>query len=172
VWAEAFDTQGHLLARSSNLERQQLPLPAPASTLVDAAPGLATEAVPHGALLVYSLPACDDDGQIVGLVVVAASLHEVQATTQAMVALLVAGGLGAVLLAILGSGVLVQRGLCPLEEMATVAEGITARRLDQRMALRALPRDGGAAGRHLHRHAGPPARRLRDAAPLRGRRLP
>jgi putative transposase len=38
-----------------------------------------------------SLPARDDEGQIVGLVVVAASLHEVQATTQAMLALLVAG---------------------------------------------------------------------------------
>jgi hypothetical protein len=55
--------------------------------------------------------------------------------TQAMLALLVAGGLGVVLLAVLG-GVLVQRGLRPLEELATVAEGITARRLDQRMALR------------------------------------
>ena len=103
-----------------------MPLPAPASTLVDAAPRLATEAVPHGALLVYSLPARDGDGQMVGLVVVTASLHEVQATTQAMLALLVAGGLGVVFLAILGSGVLVQRGLRPLEEMASVAEGITA----------------------------------------------
>ena len=53
-----------------------------------------------------------------------------------MLALLVAGGLGVVLLAMVGSGVLVQRGLRPLEELATVAEGITARRLDQRMALR------------------------------------
>jgi hypothetical protein len=43
----------------------------------------------------------------------------------------------------LGSGVLVQRGLRPLEELATVAEGITARRLDQRMALRAPPREVG-----------------------------
>jgi signal transduction histidine kinase len=48
-----------------------------------------------------------------------------------------------VLLAIPGSGVLVQRGLRPLEEMASVAEGITARRLDQRLALRAPPREVG-----------------------------
>src|SRR5437868_9783042 len=90
VWAEVFDTQGHLLASSSNLERRHVPLPAPASTLVDAAPRLATQAVPHGALLVYSLPALDDDGQIVGLVVVAASLDEIRATTRVLLGLLVA----------------------------------------------------------------------------------
>src|SRR5205085_7134210 len=150
VLAEVFDTQGHMLATSSNLQRWHLPLPAPAGALVHAAPRLATEAVPGGALRVYSLPVSDDgqdddedDGQTVGLVVVAASLHEVQATTRVLLGLLVAGGLGAVLLAVLGSSVLVQRGLRPLEEMAGVAEGITARRLDQRMALRAPPREVG-----------------------------
>jgi heavy metal sensor kinase len=142
VLAEVFDPWGHLLAGSSNLNSRQLLLPAPAWALVYAAPRLSTQAVPGGALRVYSLPAIHE-GQVVGLVVVAASLHEVQATTQAMLALLVAGSLGVVLLAILGSSVLVRRGLRPLEEMATVAEGITARRLDQRMALRAPPREIG-----------------------------
>src|ERR671938_514204 len=114
VLAEVFDTQGHMLATSSNLEQWHLPLPAPAWALVHAAPRLATEAVPGGALRVYSLPVSDDgqdDGQTVGLVVVAASLEEIRATTRVLLGLLVAGGLGAVLLAVLGSGVLVQRGL-------------------------------------------------------------
>jgi hypothetical protein len=35
-WADVFDTQGHILASSSNLESRQLPLPAPASTLYEA----------------------------------------------------------------------------------------------------------------------------------------
>src|SRR5919199_1077302 len=142
VLAEVFDPWGHLLASSSNLGPRQVPLPAPAWALVYAAPRLSTQAVPGGALRVYSLPAIHE-GQVVGLVVVAASLHEVLATTQAMLALLVAGGLGVVLLAVLGGGVLVRRGLRPLEEMAGVAEGITARRLDQRVALRAPPREVG-----------------------------
>ena len=93
-------------------------------------------------LLVYSLPVSDNE-QTVGLVVVAASLDEIRATTRVLLGLLVAGGLGVVLLAVLGGGVLVRRGLRPLEEMASVAEGITARRLDQRMALRAPPREVG-----------------------------
>jgi heavy metal sensor kinase len=46
-----------------------------------------------------------------------------------------------VFLAVLGGGVLVRRGLRSLEEMATMAEGITAHRLDQRLALRAPPRE-------------------------------
>jgi heavy metal sensor kinase len=117
-----------------------LPLPAPAATLVHAAPRLATEAVPSGALSVYSLPV-REEGHLVGLVVVAASLYEVLATTRLLLSLLVAGGLGVVLLAVLGGGMLVRRGLRPLEEMASVAEGITARRLDQRLALRAPPRE-------------------------------
>jgi len=142
ILAEVFDPQGHFLAGSSNLGPWHVPLPAPAWALVDAAPRLSTQAVPTGALRVYSLPAIHG-GQVVGLVVVAASLHAVLATTQAMLALLVAGGLGVVLLAVLGGGVLVRRGLRPLEEMASVAEGITARRLDQRMALRAPPREVG-----------------------------
>src|ERR671939_428008 len=142
VLAEVFDSWGHLLASSSNLGPRQVPLPAPAWALVYAAPRLSTQAVPGGALRVYSLPAIHE-GQVVGLVVVAASLHEVLATTQAMLALLVVGGLGVVLLAVLGGGVLVRRGLRPLEEMASVAEGITARRLDQRMALRDPPREVG-----------------------------
>jgi two-component system OmpR family sensor kinase len=150
VLAEVFDTQGHMLATSSNLAQWHLPLPAPAWALVHAAPRLATETVPGGALRVYSLPVSndghedgEDDGPTVGLVVVAASLDEIRATTRVLLGLLVAGGLGAVLLAVLGSSMLVQRGLRPLEEMAGVAEGITARRLDQRVALRAPPREVG-----------------------------
>jgi two-component system, OmpR family, sensor kinase len=144
VWAEVFDTRGHLLTSSSNLGSRRLPLPAPAATLVHAAPRLSTEAVPGwaGALRVYSLPA-RQGGHLVGVVVVAASLHEVLATMRVLLGPLVAGGLGILLLAVLGGGVLVRRGLRPLEEMASVAEGITARRLDRRLALRAPPREVG-----------------------------
>src|SRR5207244_3123249 len=105
-------------------------------------PRLSTQAVPGGVLHVHSLPV-RDDGQIVGLVVVAASLHEVMATTRVLLGLLVAGGAGVLILAILGSRVLVRRGLGPLDEMATVAERITARRLDQRLVLREPPRELG-----------------------------
>jgi hypothetical protein len=62
--------------------------------------------VPGGTLRVYSLPVNDeeqDDEQTVGLVVVAASLDEIRATTRVLLGLLVAGGLGLLLLAILGS---------------------------------------------------------------------
>jgi signal transduction histidine kinase len=142
VWAEVFDTRGHLLTSSSNLGPRHVPLPAPAVTLVHAAPRLFTEAVPGGVLHVYSLPA-RHEGHIAGVVVVAASLDKVLATTRILLGLFVAGGLGLLLLAVLGSGVLVRRGLRPLEEMASVAEGITARRLDQRLALRASPREVG-----------------------------
>src|SRR5438067_8859993 len=86
VLAEVFDTRGHVLASSSNLEARHLPLPAPAGALVHAAPRLSPQAVPGGALHVFSLPV-RDDGQLVGLVVVAASLHEVMATTRALLSL-------------------------------------------------------------------------------------
>src|ERR687883_161540 len=48
VWAEVLDTQGHILTRSSNLGSRHLPLPASASTLVRAAPHLATLPAPAG----------------------------------------------------------------------------------------------------------------------------
>src|ERR671937_2285416 len=80
VWAEVFDTRGHILTRSSNLGPQHVPLPAPVATLVHAPPHLSTQAAPGGALHVYSWPALDDDGKIGGLVVVAAPLDKVQAT--------------------------------------------------------------------------------------------
>jgi heavy metal sensor kinase len=98
--------------------------------------------MPGGALSVYSLPV-RHEGHLVGVVVVASSLKEILATMRVLLGLLVAGGLGMVLLAGLGGGVLVRRGLRPLEEMASVAESITARRLDQRLALRAPPREVG-----------------------------
>jgi hypothetical protein len=50
-----------------------LPLPAPAWLLVYAAPRLSTQAVPGGALRVYSLPA-SHEGHIMGVVVVVPSL--------------------------------------------------------------------------------------------------
>jgi heavy metal sensor kinase len=144
VWAEVFDTQGHILTRSSGLGPRHVPLLTPAWALVHAAPRLATQAGAGGLLHVYSLPVInDEDGKTEGLVVVAAPLDKVRATTRLLLGLLVAGGLGLLLLAVLGSGVLVRRGLRPLEEMAGVAEGITARHLDQRMALRAPPREVG-----------------------------
>lgn len=142
IFVETFDTRGHLLARSSNLGRLRLPDETRASALVRAAPRLITRSVPGGSLLVYSRPAVRG-GQTVGLVLVAASLHEVTSTTQTLLILLLAGGLGLVLLAALGSGMLVRRGLRPLDEMAAVAEGITARRLDQRLTLRDPPAEVG-----------------------------
>ena len=97
VWAEVLDTHGHILTRSSNLGSRQLPLPAPASRLVRTAPHLATlpapaarlvtappllsiQAVPGGALHVYSLPA-RHKGHTAGVVVVAALFHKALATT-------------------------------------------------------------------------------------------
>jgi len=142
VFVETLDARGQVLARSANLGPRRLPLPAPAAALLEG-PRLSTQAVPGGALHVYSLPASDGDGQTVGLAVVAASLDEVRATTRVLLSLLVAGGAGVLILAILGSRVLVRRGLGPLDEMATVAESITARRLDQRMVLRDPPRELG-----------------------------
>src|SRR5919201_570994 len=62
----------------------------------------------------------EKDEQRVGLVVIAASLAEITATTRVLLGLLVGGGLGVLLLAILGIRVLVRRGLRPLAEMATV----------------------------------------------------
>src|SRR3989440_4946851 len=72
VWAEVFDTRGRLLTSSRDLRPRHVPLPAPAATLVHATPHLSTQAVPGGALRVYSLPA-RHEGQLVGLVVVATS---------------------------------------------------------------------------------------------------
>lgn len=138
LFVETFDARGRLLARSSNLGRLHLPGEARSAALVHAAPQVFTQAVPGGALRVYSAPAVRS-GQTVGLVLVAASLHEVTATTQTLLALLVGGGLALVLLVVVGCGALVRRGLRPLDDMATVAERITARQLDHRLALRHAP---------------------------------
>lgn len=138
LFVETFDARGRLLARSSNLGRLHLPGEARAIALIRAAPRFATEAVPGGALRVYSVPAIRS-GHTVGLVRIAASLHTVTATTRTLLILLVVGTLGLLLLVILGSGLVIRRGLRPLDEMATVAERITARRLDQRLTLRDPP---------------------------------
>ncbi len=138
LFIETFDTHGHPLARSSNLGRLHLPDESRAASLIGAGSRLSTQAVPGDALRVYSVPA-SRDGQIVGLVLVATSLHDVTTAARTLLALLIAGGLAVVLLAALGGLALVRRGLRPLDRMAAVAEGITARRLDQRLALRAPP---------------------------------
>ena len=72
---------------------------------------------------------------------VAASLHDVTQTTEPLLVLLLAGGLVTVILAALGGGVLVRRGLRPLGEMAQVAESITVRRLDRRLDVQHPPRE-------------------------------
>jgi len=139
LFVETFDARGRLLARSSNLGRLSLPGVARAAALVRATPDdYATEAVPGGEVRVYSMAAVRG-GHTVGLVRVAASLDVVTRTTQTLLGLLVAGTLGLVLLVILGSGVAVRWGLRPLEQMATVTEGITAHHLDQRLILRNPP---------------------------------
>ncbi len=148
ILVETFDAWGRLLARSSNLGARALPLPAPAGTLAHGTPRLSTQAVSGGAgtLRLYSLPAVQG-GQVVGLVLVAAPLHEVAATTGAVLALLTICGLGVTLLAAVGSAVLVRRGLRPLEAMTSVAEGITARRLDRRLLLHVAPAEVGRLAR-------------------------
>ena len=138
LFVETFDARGHLLARSSNLGRLHLPAETRAGALVRAAPQLLTQAVPGGTLRVYSVPAVRGR-RIVGLVLIAASLDAVTSTTRTLLSLLVVGTLGLLLLVILSSRMVVRRGLRPLDEMATVAERITARRLDQRLTLRDPP---------------------------------
>jgi len=133
-----FDAGGHISARSSNLGTRSLPLPAPAVTLLRAASSATTLAESHGALRLYSLPA-RSGGQTIGLVLVGASLHEVTTTTRTLLAALAVVGLAAVTLAALGVGVLVRRGLRPLDAMAVEVEGIAAHDLNRRLALRAPP---------------------------------
>jgi len=168
VYVETFDAGGHIRARSSNLGTRSLPLPAPAATLLWAAPRVVTLTGSYGALRLYSLPA-RSGGQTVGLVVVGASLHEVTTTTQTLLAALAVAGVIAVTLAALGVGALVRRGLRPLDAMAVAVEGIDAHDLDRRLGLRAPPVEVARLAR-VRRHAGAPARVLRDAAPLRRRR--
>jgi two-component system, OmpR family, sensor kinase len=129
------DSHGQLLARSQNLGHLYLPDEIHAGTLIRTTPHFSTQAVPGDTLRVYSLPAIRN-GSTVGLVLVATSLHDVIVTSQTLLTLLIIGSIGIVLLTIVGGGVLVRHGLSPLDEMATVAEGITAQRLDQRLALR------------------------------------
>lgn len=138
LFIETFDVHGHLLARSQNLGGLHLPEEAHVSALVQASPQLFTRSVPGGTLRVYSFPAVRG-GARVGLVLMAASLHEATATTRTLLTLLVVGGLAVVLLTVVGGSVLVRRGLRPLGEMAGLAERITARQLDQRLAPRNPP---------------------------------
>jgi len=140
VFIEVFDTRGRLLDHSSALGRLRLPLSAPPTELLRGEPHPWTAAAPGPGLRVYSLPALQG-GRPVGLVLVAASLREVAAATRAVLALLLTGSLAVMLLTILGSSVLVRRSLRPLDEMAVVAEGITARHLDQRLSPRRAPRE-------------------------------
>jgi len=138
VYVEMFDAGGHISARSSNLGTRYLPLPAPVGALLRATPRATTLAGSYGALRLYSLPA-RAGGQTSGLVLVAASLHEVSTTMQTLLAALAVAGLAAVTLAALGVGALVRRGLRPLDAMASAVEGIDAHDLDRRLALRAPP---------------------------------
>jgi len=142
VFIEVFDTRGRLLDHSSTLGLLRLPLPTSPTEQLWLGPHPWTAAAPGAGLRVYSLPV-RQGGRPVGLVLVAASLHEVTAATRAVLALLLTGGLAVMLLTILGSSVLVRRSLRPLDDMAAVAEGITARHLDQRLSLRRMPREVG-----------------------------
>ena len=134
LFVETFDSRGHLLARSQNLGGLHLPDETRASAFIHAPPQFFTRSVPGGSLRVYSLPAVRG-GSVVGLVLLASSLDQVKATTQALLVWLVVGGLCIVFLVAVGVTVLVRNGLRPLNEMATVAEDITAQRLDQRLSL-------------------------------------
>jgi len=120
--------------RSTNLGTAVLPLPVPA-TVLRRGPSRATAEVAGGAMRLYSTPSMQG-GRLQGVVLVAASLRPVQETTRTLVLLLLLGGALSIGLAVVGSGLLVRRGLRPLDEMAAVAEGINARLLDQRLGLR------------------------------------
>jgi len=138
IVVEAFDPRGHVTERSDTLGPQLLATPAEALALAAGPPRLYTRPFAGGPLRVYSLPA-RRAGRLVGVVVVAAPLRHITAATRTVLALLVAGGLGLAAVTVLGSSLLVRRGLRPLEEMARVAEGITARRFERRLHLRHPP---------------------------------
>ncbi len=138
LFVETFDARGRLLARSSNLGHLHLPEEKTAATLLHLAPHYVTVTVPNEQLRVDSVPVVQS-GRTIGLVLVAAVLHTVSSTTRTLLTLLVVGMLVLLIFIVLGSGVVIQRALHPLNEMAVVAERITVRQLDQRLTLPNLP---------------------------------
>jgi two-component system OmpR family sensor kinase len=138
VFVETFDVNGRLLARSANLGRLHLPDESNAAALVRQPALISTQAAPGDSLRVYRLPVLQGNAPV-GLVLVALSLHDVNQTTNSLLLSLLAGGSAVVLLVVLGASYLIRRGLRPLDEMAAVAQGITAQRLDQRLALHDAP---------------------------------
>lgn len=140
IVVETFDLRGRVIERSDNLGPRLLATPAEAMALAKQPPHLSMRSVPGGTLRVYSLPAMRA-GRPVGVVLVAATLRQITATTRTVFVLLVAGGLGVAAVTVLGSSLLVRRGLRPLDEMTRVAESITARRFEQRLQLRRPPRE-------------------------------
>jgi heavy metal sensor kinase len=140
IFIETFDARGRPLARSSNLGPCRLPVRADVGALLRTNPRFWTGALSGTALQVYSLPVLRA-GHPVGLVLVAASVQGITTTTHTLLFVLVGGGLATVALAVLGSGLLVRHGLRVLDEMATLAEGINAQRLDRRLDLRNPPRE-------------------------------
>ncbi len=140
IVVESFDPQGRVTERSDTLGPQQLVTSAEALALTMRPPHLYTRSLVGDPLRVYSLPV-RRGGRLIGLVVVAAPLRHITMATRTVLALLVVGGLGMAALTVLASSLLVRRGLRPLEEMARVAEGITARRFERRLQLRHPPRE-------------------------------
>ncbi len=140
IMVEVFDLRGRVTERSDYLGPRLLATPAGAMGLARQPAHAYTQQVRGGTLRIYSLPA-RQNRHLVGVVLVAATLRGVAATAQAVLVLLVMGGLGAAALTVLGSSLLVRRGLRPLGEMAVVAESINARRLDQRLQLHGSPRE-------------------------------
>ena len=134
IFVEILDPRGRVRTRSTNLGATMLPLSAPA-TVLRRGPSQATAEAAGGAMRLYSSPSVQG-GRLQGVVLVAASLRPVQETTRTLVVLLLLGGALSIGLAVVGSGLLVRRGLRPLDEMAAVAEGINARLRDQRLGLR------------------------------------
>lgn len=126
IVVEAFDLRGHVTERSDTLGPRLLATPAEALALAAGPPRLYTWPFAGGPLRVYSLPA-RRAGRLIGVVMVGAPLRRITAATRTVVGLLVVGGLGLAAVTVLGGSLLVRRGLRPLEEMARVAEGITAR---------------------------------------------
>jgi len=138
VVVEAVDAQGRVLARSTTSRGRPLPRVTP----VPARPRVSTDEGPGSDLRVYRLPV-RRGAMVVGGVVVAASLQEVDATMRRVLGELVAGGLAVVAVAAVGGFAVVRGGLRPLDRMTAVAEDMTASRLDRRLELRRPPREVG-----------------------------
>lgn len=138
LYVEVFDNHGLRVSHSSSLRAFDLPLRSSALLLLHRAPSFYTSSLAGVPLRIYTLPVASD-GHVVALVVVAGSLHDLNATLSQVALLLLGGGLGTTILAAAGAGVLVQRGLHALTTMTRLTHTITAQRLGQHLHIAGAP---------------------------------